>query len=414
MDDIINQGGKLIERVQTKDVHTREVVLYTLSKAIERAAYYGMRGLIVLYMISESIGMSHKEALMIYGWFTTALLFSMVMGGFLGDLLIGNKNSIILGGILQGVGAFALCIPSSVGIYIGIGLITLGGGLYSPNLNAQFGKLYLNKTKLLDAGFTILYTSVNVGSFIGVLVMGYLGGINFALGFIVSGILMFVSIVFPFFIREKEISNQETNENNIGRNVMYVIIAAVLIGIFWGVYEVGITGVYELQVGSSKYTPFLHSINSCFAITFGIIGCIIWSFFYINRILKIGIGFIIASISFAILLLLTENNTDNYVILLIFSGIILSFAEMLIAPVFNSIVTKKTNPKYLAIVFSLVFIPATIFRYLAGIFISFYYDKPFVNLGFSSVMYGLIGVGLIVTLIITTRIKLTRSYKNSV
>ena len=104
-------------------------------------------------MTGKILKMDSTEALVIYGWFAGSVVFSQILGALLGDLLIGNKKSIIIGGIIQSLGAFALCIPTTYGLYAGLFLIVLGNGFFTPNIISNYGKSYLNKTKLLDAGF---------------------------------------------------------------------------------------------------------------------------------------------------------------------------------------------------------------------------------------------------------------------
>ncbi len=96
-------------------------------------------------MIGEILKTERIEALNIYGVFTASFIFSKVFGAILGDLVIGNKKAIIIGAIIQSIGAFSLCIPSINGLYIGLSLVVLGGGLNVPNIISNFGKLYLNK-----------------------------------------------------------------------------------------------------------------------------------------------------------------------------------------------------------------------------------------------------------------------------
>jgi len=138
-----------MEKIRNQ-THNKETFLYATSRMLERASFYGLRSLIVLYMVGESFKMDTTEASSIYGWFISSIIFSQIFGALLGDLVIGNKKSVIIGGIIQAVGAFSLCIPSTIGLYIGLFLVVLGSGIYTPNIISSFGKLYLNKTKLQE------------------------------------------------------------------------------------------------------------------------------------------------------------------------------------------------------------------------------------------------------------------------
>ncbi len=163
-----------MEKIQHQK-HTKETLYYAISRMLERASYYGFRALVVLYMTGETLKMERTEAVSIYGWFATLLMFSQIVGALFADLLIGNKKSILIGGIIQAIGAFILCLPSTAGLYSGLFLVVLGSGFFTPNIISNFGKLYLNKTKLLDSGFAIFYLAINLGSFLGILLIGYLG-----------------------------------------------------------------------------------------------------------------------------------------------------------------------------------------------------------------------------------------------
>ena len=153
-----------MEKIQGQQ-HTITTFYYALSRMLERASYYGFRSIIVLYMIGETLKMESNEALKVYGWFTLALVITHIIGAVFGDLLVGNKKGILIGGVTQAIGAFSLCIPSTIGLYLGICLVVLGSGFFTPNIISNFGKSYLNKTKLLDSGFTIFYLAINLGAF---------------------------------------------------------------------------------------------------------------------------------------------------------------------------------------------------------------------------------------------------------
>lgn len=109
--------------------HTLSAFLYAISNGIERASYYGIRSLLILYMLGETLQMSNKEALTFYGWFTLSFYFSKVLGALLGDLLIGNKTAIIIGGFLQAIGCFLLCFNSMAFLYASVIFLVIGNGL---------------------------------------------------------------------------------------------------------------------------------------------------------------------------------------------------------------------------------------------------------------------------------------------
>ena len=193
-----------MERIRHQS-HTKETFFYSLSKMLERAAFYGIRALLVFYMLDEGLKMDETQVLSIMGLLSLLIIISQVIGAALGDLVIGNRNAMILGGILQTIGAFSLAIPSPIGLYISLFLILAGGGLYTPNITSNFGKEYLKKTKLLDAAFTLFYLGINLGSFFGILLIGYIGEeYGWSSGFVMAGILLLLSVISILILKEKK------------------------------------------------------------------------------------------------------------------------------------------------------------------------------------------------------------------
>ena len=391
MEKIINQ------------IHSKETFLYALSRTLERASFYGLRSLIVLYMIGEILQMENVEALKIYGWFTASFLFSKIIGAILGDLIIGNKKAVIIGGIIQALGAFSFCIPSTTGLYIGLFLVVLGGGLYTPNIISNFGKLYLNKTKLLDAGFTIFYLAVNLGAFFGVMSIGYIGEkYGWNIGFIIAGILMLLSIIPIIISKDKKIEQTIENKAILNQRIMNIIIAFVIVSIFWSIYEIGNIRIFDLQLKLSEISTLnipktmWNSLNSVFILPISILAIIAWTFFYNSQFFKLTIGFIFGAISFGILFLIPEMPTEKHTIIYLLSLLFLSISEIHIAPIIHSILTKNSNPKYLAILISLAFIPTRLFSIIFSMFSEKFYDNPIFSLKFGLIAMIIVSIGLII------------------
>ena len=317
-----------MDKIQNQK-HTKDTLYYSISRMLERASYYGFRALVVLYMVGETLKMERAEALTIYGWLIGSLVFSQIIGGLFGDLLIGNKKSIIIGGIIQAIGAFSLCIPSTTGLYLGLFLVVLGSGLFTPNIVSNFGKSYLNKTKLLDSGFTIFYLAINLGSFLGILLIGYIGETyGYNIGFVLSGILMLISTIPIFLSKEKSLDKIEKSKFPISKRILNILIAFVVVGLFWGFYEISSFRSFDLQLQLSDMSAFdipnhlWQSINSIFILPISIIAIIIWTYFYSSQFFKLMLGFIFGVISFGILFFIpevpTEQHTITYLISLLF------------------------------------------------------------------------------------------------
>jgi len=346
--------------------------------------------------------MERTGALSIYGWFTASLVFSQIVGALFGDLLIGNKKSIIKGGIIQAIGAFSLCIPSTTGLYLGLFLVVLGSGFFSPNIISNFGKTYLNKTKLLDSGFTIFYLAINLGSFLGILLIGYLGEkYGYNIGFVLSGILMLISIIPIVLTKEKKLDGIEKNEFPISKRVLNILIAFIVVGLFWGFYELSSIRTFDLQLQLSEISTLgipnhlWQTINSIFILPISIIAIILWTYFYSSQFFKLMLGFVFGVISFGILFLIPEIPTEQHTITYLISLFFLAISEIHIAPIIHSILTKYSNPKYLAILISLAFLPTKLIYLVFGLFNDKLYDNPILGLKIGIVGMTVIGIGLI-------------------
>jgi POT family proton-dependent oligopeptide transporter len=393
-----------MEKIQNQK-HSIETFYYSLARMIERASYYGLRALVVLYMTGEILKMDTTEALVIYGWFAGSLVFSQILGGLLGDLVIGNKKSIIIGGVVQAFGAFTLCIPSTYGLYIGLFLIVLGSGFYTPNIIANYGKSYLNKTKLLDAGFTIFYLAINIGAYLGSFLIGYSGEeFGYNVGFVISGLLILISLIPIIKTKEKELSIGE--KISIGKRVVTIAMALIIVGLFWGVYEISNIRILDLQIqlgenstlGISK--SMWQSLNSVFTLPISLTAIIIWTYFYNSQFFKLLIGFVFGAVAFGIILFIPEIPEEKHTIYFIASMLFLAISEIHIAPIIHSILTKYSNPKYLAILISVAFVPTKIFALIFGIFHERIYDNPTLGLKFGIIAMILISIGIIGYIII--------------
>lgn len=155
----------------------------------ERMSYYGMRALLVLFMTATmqegGMALTVASATAIYGLYTGAVYFMGLPGGWIADRLIGGQNAVWYGGIIIMLGHIVLAIPSDSTFFIGLILVVLGTGLLKPNIAAIVGELYEPGDSRRDAGFTIYYMGINIGSVIGYFVTGYLqvnAGWHYAFG----------------------------------------------------------------------------------------------------------------------------------------------------------------------------------------------------------------------------------------
>ncbi len=155
----------------------------------ERMSYYGMRALLVLFMTAsiqeEGMAITVASATAIYGLYTGAVYFMGLPGGWIADRLIGSQKAVWYGGIIIMCGHIVLAIPASWSFFIGLILVVLGTGLLKPNVGILVGQLYAPEDQRRDAGYTIYYMGINLGSLIGYFVCGWLqvnAGYHYAFG----------------------------------------------------------------------------------------------------------------------------------------------------------------------------------------------------------------------------------------
>lgn len=343
--------------------HPVAAFYYSLSIMFERASFYGVRLLIVIYMIEGALKMDRTEAISIYGWLIGLMVLARVIGALIGDLMIGNRKAVFVGGLLQAIGAFTLCLPSVTGLYTGLFLIVLGNGLYTPNLTSIFGKTYLQRPKLMDAGFAILHLFINLGAFIGVALIGYYGGkMGHEVGFVLAGILMLLSLVLTSLAQEKEWREVKSSDWLSGKNLLTIAVALIVAGFFWlipnvlgGKREDLLLTFKELMV---LYIPesWYGYIDTILVFPVAIIAIVLWSLIDINKLFKLGVGVLFALMSTAILFMIPAVPNESYILIYSLSLLFMSIAEIHIVPIMLSVVTSCSNPKYLAIIISLVYL----------------------------------------------------------
>ncbi len=168
----------------------------------ERFSYYGMRALLVLFMVAAvqdgGLNLTDQTATAIYGLYTAAVYLANLPGGWIADRLIGAQRAIWYGGLMIMVGHFTLAIPSIYAFFLGLVFLILGTGLLKPNISAVVGELYGPGDPRRDAGFTIFYMGINLGAAIGPLVCSTLGEserFGWHYGFAAAGVGMLLGLL---------------------------------------------------------------------------------------------------------------------------------------------------------------------------------------------------------------------------
>lgn len=173
--------------------HPRGLATLFFTEMWERFSYYGMRGILVLFMVDaqRGLGFSDRTAGAIYGMYTAFVYLLALPGGWVADRILGAKRAVFAGGVVIACGHFMLAVPSRTTFFLGLLLIVLGTGLLKPNVSAIVGDLYPEGGARRDAGFSIFYMGINLGAFLGPLVCGFLGeNVSWHLGFGAAGVGM--------------------------------------------------------------------------------------------------------------------------------------------------------------------------------------------------------------------------------
>ena len=179
--------------------HPRGFSTLFMTEMWERFSYYGMRALLVLFMVAAiedgGLGLTDQTATAIYGLYTAAVFLGSLPGGWIADRLIGAQAAVWVGGIIIMFGHFILAVPSVTLFFLGLIVIVLGTGLLKPNITAIVGELYDLDDPRRDSGFTLFYMGVNLGAAIGPLVCGWLAFYDWHYGFAAAGVGMLFGLV---------------------------------------------------------------------------------------------------------------------------------------------------------------------------------------------------------------------------
>ena len=159
-----------LEQIQDfKGKYPKQIWSLFFSEMWERFCFYGMRGMLVFFMISQ-LKFGDEQANLQYGA-TQAFVYAFTfIGGLFADKILGFRKSLFWGGLLMIVGSLILAIDPHQFFFLGIAFTVVGTGFFKPNISSMVGKLYKPNDHRTDAGFSLFYAGINLGALLG----GYL------------------------------------------------------------------------------------------------------------------------------------------------------------------------------------------------------------------------------------------------
>lgn len=169
----------MMNKTMRKKGHPKALYLLFFTEMWERFSYYGMRGILVLYLAKTyaegGLGIDNKTATLIYGYFTGFVYFTPLIGGWLADNFLGQRKAIYIGALTMGLGQLVLFgFHNYIGLALGLSLLILGNGFFKPNISTLVGKLYEDGDPKRDSAFSIFYMGINLGAFLAPLIIGIL------------------------------------------------------------------------------------------------------------------------------------------------------------------------------------------------------------------------------------------------
>lgn len=201
--------------------HPKGLAVLFTTEMWERFNFYGMRALLTLFLVN-ALAFSEAESSYVYGGFLGLSYLTPMLGGYISDRYLGNRNCILLGGFIMGIGQLLMVLSAALYatnvdtakliVWVALFVIIIGNGFFKPNISSMVGQLYPKNDSRLDAAFTIFYMGINTGAFLGMLICPLLGDVKvdnvrmvgaFKWGFLAAGIAMFLGTVLFYFLKDK-------------------------------------------------------------------------------------------------------------------------------------------------------------------------------------------------------------------
>ena len=366
--------------------HPKGLFVLFFTEMWERFSYYGMRAILVLYLVAQTtdpenagLGWTNESALALYGWYTMLVYVASIPGGWIADKFLGQKKSVLYGGILLVFGHSILAIEQMWAFYTGLSLIIAGVGMLKPNISSMVGGLYKMGDIRRDKGFTVFYIGINLGAFLASIIVGYVGEVHgWHYGFGLAGIGMTLGLV-QYVLGQKYLANvgnflgnsQNAEEkeainrpfNKVEKDrVVVLFLSFILVIVFWGAFEQagGLMNIYakentnRMLMGYEIPASWFQSLNAMFIIFLGTAVAGYWAKRKLKGLLstalfKMIIGLIIMGTGFFFMSAAAtqfESTGSSAMYWLVLAYLFHTVGELCISPVALSYITKLAPLKY--------------------------------------------------------------------
>lgn len=211
-----------------------------LAEMWERFGFYIVQGMLVLYL-TQAFGWSDDKSYTLSGGFTAFVYISPIIGGYIADKILGFKSAILLGGVLLavGYGLLALATRGEIFLYDALAVIIIGNGFFKPNIGSLLGTFYHAKDPRREAGFTLFYMGINLGTMFSTLSAGFVkDALGWAAGFGMASIgLVFGIISFLLGIKHlagyglAPVNIQRTSKLEVWLHSKTAVAAGIILGV---------------------------------------------------------------------------------------------------------------------------------------------------------------------------------------
>lgn len=360
----------------------------------ERFAYYGMRALLVLYMV-ETLLFSVEKSSQIYGFYTGLVYLTPILGGYIADRFLGQRKCISIGTILMCIGLFLLAFGGNFFFLTALSLMVIANGFFKSNISSVLGLLYGDDNTKKDSGYTVFYMGINLGAFFSPLVCATLAAkFGYEYGFAAAGTGMLAGALIYKFYQNKFLGNcgilpsakieneKQAKLTKHQKNRIFALFALMFFTIaFWICFEqAGSSLTLFAQyctnrtfLGHNIPTGYFQSLNPLYIIIFAPFVSLLWTYLRSKKqepssVIKFVIALFLMSFAFIIMAIAGKLSAISAVspLWLVTVYFIMTMSELCISPIGLSLVSKLAPVQFLSVLMGSWFLTSFFGNLLAG------------------------------------------------